>query len=199
MSDITGPVRVVDADTLWVGATKVRLFGIDAAELDQTCETEQGTTFQCGQWVHDQTHKRFAHRIARCEALDTDRYGRTVARCWVGDIDIGRALVQDGLAFAFRRYSMDYDLDEKQAAVMDRGLHGFRVQSPSQFRVTRATGRIPIDPACKIKGNISANGRIFHVPGQEFYERTGINMAKGERWFCSGDDARAAGWRAAKR
>jgi hypothetical protein len=49
---------------------------------------------------------------------------------------------------------------------------------------------------CKIKGNISRNGeRIYHVPGMRDYERTRINERAGERWFCTEDEARAAGWR----
>ena len=33
----------------------------------------------------------------------------------------------------------------------------------------------------------------------QHYERTRISTAKGERWFCSEAQARAAGWRRAKR
>ncbi|KUM23655.1 hypothetical protein AU467_32995 [Mesorhizobium loti] len=55
--------------------------------------------------------------------------------------------------------------------------------------------------SCNIKGNISYYGgeRIYHVPGQEYYSETQINLLKGERWFCSEADARAAGWRKARR
>lgn len=55
------------------------------------------------------------------------------------------------------------------------------------------------DPACNIKGNVSINSgeRIFHVPGQHYYEATRISLQHGERWFCSEDEARAAGWRKA--
>ncbi|MGB3540991.1 MAG: hypothetical protein WBA42_22785 [Mesorhizobium sp.] len=53
---------------------------------------------------------------------------------------------------------------------------------------------------CNIKGNISAKAeRIYHMPGQENYERTRISVNKGERWFCSEAEARLAGWRKAKR
>jgi hypothetical protein len=54
---------------------------------------------------------------------------------------------------------------------------------------------------CNIKGNISINSgeRIYHVPGQEYYDETRITTSKGERWFCSEQEARAAGWRRAKR
>lgn len=52
--------------------------------------------------------------------------------------------------------------------------------------------------ACRIKGNISDSGRIYHVPGSAWYDRTKIVTARGERWFCSEKDALAAGWRAPK-
>ncbi|MBB5044884.1 hypothetical protein HNQ66_004311 [Shinella fusca] len=55
------------------------------------------------------------------------------------------------------------------------------------------------DPSCNIKGNVSYNGgqRIYHVPGQHYYEDTRITYTRGERWFCSEADAQAAGWRRA--
>lgn len=51
--------------------------------------------------------------------------------------------------------------------------------------------------ACNIKGNISqtTGARIYHVPGQKYYDATVINPRAGERWFCSEAEARAAGWR----
>ncbi|RWA62921.1 hypothetical protein [Mesorhizobium sp.] len=55
--------------------------------------------------------------------------------------------------------------------------------------------------SCNIKGNISINTgeRIYHVPGQEHYWETKISPQYGERWFCSEAEARAAGWRRARR
>ncbi|WP_456238544.1 sunset domain-containing protein [Ollibium composti] len=50
--------------------------------------------------------------------------------------------------------------------------------------------------ACDIKGNISRKGeRIYHVPSQKYYAQTRVSTGKGERWFCSEQEARAAGWR----
>lgn len=199
MADIVGAVRVIDADTLDVGSTRIRLHAIDAPEQGQNCTTEHGVAFACGAWATDQVVARFGGKRATCHATDIDKYGRTVATCDVGGVDVGREIVSQGWAFAYRRYGMDYDLDEKAAYVSDRGLHGFRVQNPAQFRATRAKGRLPLDPNCRVKGNISKHGQIFHVPGQEFYEQTGISLARGERWFCSSAEAEAAGWRAARR
>ena len=56
----------------------------------------------------------------------------------------------------------------------------------------------PSDDA--IKGNIGRDGsRIYQVPGGQFYERTRIDTSRGERWFCSEGEARAAGWRKSRR
>ena len=53
---------------------------------------------------------------------------------------------------------------------------------------------------CRIKGNISRDGsRIYHIPGGQFYDRTRIATGRGERWFCSEAEARAAGWRRSRR
>lgn len=207
--EIAGIVDVVDADTLDVGGTRVRLFGIDAPEWNQTCEAE-GADWACGAWATDQARLRFEGQEARCVAVDRDRYGRVVARCFVKDQDIGRQLVQEGVAFAYRRYSMDYDLDEKAALVGGRGLHrADRVSRPALFRKSQdeeASRDVSSEPVrllsgqareCDIKGNVSGRSgeRIYHVPGQRHYDRTRISEAKGERYFCSEEEARLAGWR----
>lgn len=54
----------------------------------------------------------------------------------------------------------------------------------------------PPTTGCRIKGNISENGKIYHVPGSPSYDQTKIDESRGERWFCTEAEARAAGWRA---
>lgn len=58
-----------------------------------------------------------------------------------------------------------------------------------------------IQSECVIKGNISiSNGKQwYHLPGMEDYERTRIDISKGERWFCTEQEAIAAGWKKAPR
>jgi endonuclease YncB( thermonuclease family) len=202
---LAGPLRVIDGDTISVAGRSVRLHGIDAPESDQMCGGEGAPMWPCGAWVTGETRARYDGRRARCTVLDHDRYGRAVARCMVDGEDMGRALVQGGLAFAFRRYSMDYDLDEKGAAIAERGLHATGVTSPAAFRAAARRGQAvqqltQAPEGCVIKGNISADGkRIYHMPGQTWYDRTGIREDKGERWFCTEAEARSAGWRRARR
>ena len=60
-------------------------------------------------------------------------------------------------------------------------------------------GQMEPSDKCRIKGNISDKGeRIYHVLGSSSYEKTRITSSKGERWFCTEDEARKAGWRAPK-
>jgi hypothetical protein len=52
-------------------------------------------------------------------------------------------------------------------------------------------------PDCLIKGNVNSKGdRIYHVPGWRDYERTNVKPEEGDRWFCTEDEAMAAGFRA---
>ena len=54
-------------------------------------------------------------------------------------------------------------------------------------------------PECLIKGNISVNSgkKWYHRPGMEDYEKTQIHPSKGERWFCTEEEARKNGWKKA--
>jgi hypothetical protein len=56
-------------------------------------------------------------------------------------------------------------------------------------------------PGCDIKGNISTRTgeRIYHLPGQRYYDSTVISPAKGEAWFCTEAEAGENGWRKSKR
>lgn len=63
----------------------------------------------------------------------------------------------------------------------------------------RHVAQILTTKACLIKGNIARDGeKIYHLPGQRYYDVTKISESKGERWFCSESQARDAGWRPAE-
>ena len=113
--------------------------------------------------------------------------------------------MQTGWAFAYRRYSTRYIADEEATRAAKQGMwegefvkpwdwrRGMRLQSASA-----ASDRASAPSGCRIKGNISKSGRIYHLPGSRWYDRTKIDAGKGEKWFCSVGDAVRAGWRAPK-
>ena len=75
--------------------------------------------------------------------------------------------------------------------------HQTEIFSQPKSMLTKAVKQVT---SCNIKGNISINTgeKIFHVPGQKYYDQTKITPRYGERWFCSEEDAYAAGWRKAR-
>src|SRR6187551_3716009 len=104
---ISGDVRVIDGDSLHVGDTEVRLFGVDAFEGRQVCIRE-GNPWRCGEAAANELRKLTAGATITCDKRDTDSYGRTVAVCSNGAVDLGAELTRAGLALAYRQYSDDY-------------------------------------------------------------------------------------------
>ena len=198
-ADIRGPAKVVDGDTVKIHGVKIRLHGIDAPESAQVCQAE-GKPYRCGTSATLALVGRIAGEPVSCDERDKDRYGRTVAVCKAGGEDLNAWLVSEGLALAYRRYSIDYVGQEKAARKAKRGLWQGEFVAPWQWRKGKrgASEKMTDAPPgpCKIKGNISRKSKkIYHLPGSRYYAATKINEAKGERWFCSEQDAKGAGWR----
>ena len=101
---------------------RVRLDGIDAPERKQRCLDEVGQVFACGETSRRVLTEVLKGKQVSCTPLDKDRYGRTIARCYVGQSDIGQALVNAGFAFAYRRYSTRYVPAENRARQAERGF-----------------------------------------------------------------------------
>jgi endonuclease YncB( thermonuclease family) len=194
-----GRASVSDGDTIRIGDTRIRLHGIDTPERDQDCTTEHGFPFACGDVATDVLRARLAGQQVTCQHIEYDRYDRSVARCYVDGADIGQEMVAAGYAIAYRRYSTEYVADEQAAQASGAGFWSANMQAPAVHRANARAAPPPPNPACVIKGNISGSGQIFHVPGQEFYDQTRINLGAGERWFCTSQEAIAEGWRPARR
>lgn len=200
---ISGLARVLDGDTLEIGAVRVRIFGIDAPEGAQTCEGGQGR-WECGKRATAALRRLTAGKQVECKGRDLDAYGRLLAVCHVKGVDVGEAMVRQGLAWAFVRYSDVYSASEKVARAERRGVFAVETSPPWEFRAERwegaaQTAQADRARACPIKGNFSRSGsRIYHLPWQASYARTKINERAGERWFCDEGEAERAGWRRAR-
>ena len=130
--------RIVDGDTIYAGSTSIRIHGIDAPEIRQTCENSSGSAWSCGQYAKQYLEKLVlarGNRKIRCTLIDTDRYNRSIMRCSApGSPDVGRDMVRAGLALAYRRYSRDYLVDENLARQRKRGMWAGRFQAPWDYR-----------------------------------------------------------------
>src|SRR5438046_7903644 len=73
---LSGTARSIDGDSLMVGSSEIRLHGIDAPELTQTC-TRDGQPWSCGTAAADQLSKLIAGQPVTCVSMGQDRYGRT--------------------------------------------------------------------------------------------------------------------------
>lgn len=131
---IAGPARVIDADTLDIGGTRIRLHGIDAPEGNQVCRNAEGWEYACGDHATAAMVRMIEGRDVVCEERDIDRYGRIVAVCEVEGTDVNAALVSAGWALAYRRYSEDYAPEEEYARAQGAGLWAGEFDAPWDWR-----------------------------------------------------------------
>jgi endonuclease YncB( thermonuclease family) len=127
-------VRVIDGDTLEISAETIRLWGIDAPEDGQTCRRAE-TSYDCGAEALAALSRLVSGRAVRCEARYKDRYGRTVARCFIGGVDLGGELVRLGWALDYERYSKGhYRQNQVEAKAKGRGLWSGEFAPPWEWR-----------------------------------------------------------------
>jgi endonuclease YncB( thermonuclease family) len=125
----SGKARAVDGDSLELGDRRVRLYGIDAPELRQTCEKADGTT-QCGQRAYAELKFIISGKHVECEGFGFDRYDRTLARCRAGETDLGSAMVRAGWAISYG----DYRGEERQARRDRAGIWAGEFIEPEDWR-----------------------------------------------------------------
>ncbi|MGA7390934.1 MAG: thermonuclease family protein [Pseudolabrys sp.] len=219
-ADFTGVARVIDGNTLVIDATKIRLERIDAPETDQVCLNAKAIRWNCGIEARDQLAAHVAGREIKCTSNGVDAYRRTLATCYLAGEDLNGWMVQQGWALPYFRQSFVYVDAQNEARTQQRGLWQGAFIAPSDWRHRNktttimgtlkapnaqaillgptATANAP-SPECMIKGDITgARRRIYHMQNQKSYAR--IKMDKGgKRWFCTTEEAEAAGWRRALR
>ena len=188
-------LSIVDGDTIWVDIdgleSKVRYIGINCPEIEHEDRP--------GEWLGPEATEAnralVEGKTVRLEkdVSDADQHGRLLRYVWVGDSMINESLVSQGYARAERyppdvKHQARLDAAEEQARARNLGVWGSPSSNPDQGYSC---------DAC-IKGNINSQGQqIYHFPGCEAYQKTGIDLDRGERYFSSEAEARAAGWRRA--
>ncbi len=211
-------LSVEDGDTIEVTFNGerywVRYIGINAPEADEQCYAE-ATRFNAylvmrlGQTVYLEK-----------DVSEVDKYGRLLRYMWIAGpneyIMVNAELVAMGYA-EVSTYPPDVKYEslllQMEQQARQAGLPQCRATpSPPTLTPTASIstptpptgcpqGCITPPPGCVIKGNISSDTgeKIYHVPGQRYYDQTTIDPDKGERWFCTEEEAVANGWRKSKR
>lgn len=194
---VAGFAQVTDGDTIVIGGTKIRLEGIDAPEGDQNCARADGRNWPCGVAATRELERLTRGRRVDCENHGADKYGRVLGICRVDDLNINAEMVRRGYAWAFVKYSTAFVAEEAQAKAQKIGVWQAPTMPPWEHRGQRwAHAEQTAPTGCAIKGNITRNGKIYHMPWSPWYTKVTIETDKGERWFCNEAEAVAAGWRA---
>jgi endonuclease YncB( thermonuclease family) len=137
---IEGRATIVDGDGVEIDGVKVRLFGVDAPEIEQYCWRGDGSRWRCGQYATVALDRLAGGRDVSCAVRDQDRYGRPVAVCTIEGRDLAAEQASAGWALAYRQFSQDYVDEERAAQGAKLGVWAGRFEAPW---VWRQKGRTP--------------------------------------------------------
>jgi endonuclease YncB( thermonuclease family) len=135
---VAGPASVIDGDSLRILDREIRLRGIDAPELRQTCRNDRGEV-PCGRDARAALIGLIGRGPVDCRLAGRDRYGRRLAACRAGDVDLNAAMVRGGHALAFGRHQAEED----EARAHRRGIWALTFDRPSEWRAAHPRSADP--------------------------------------------------------
>jgi endonuclease YncB( thermonuclease family) len=193
--EVEGRGSAVTGDTLRVGATLVRLEGIEAPEPDQSCIDADGQEWSCGRTARQALAGILRSGRATCEVSDPID-GTATGDCRVDGRDVAAELVSAGHVFAVEGLFSSYGGLEHEARVNKAGIWIGQASRPSEYRQQKwDEAKRDAPGGCPIKGSLRGSRRTYVVPWARGYERVKVTESRGERWFCSEAEARQAGFK----
>ena len=139
VTGVAGYAGVIDGDTLVIGGRRIRILGMDAPELDQTCHEAAGETWPCGSHARQALAARLERQPVSCRVAGQDRYGRDLARCATGGTDLAAWLVREGWAVPAGDEQGRYRAAAREAEARGTGIWRGSFTRPADWR--RAGGR----------------------------------------------------------
>lgn len=136
---LAGMARAGDGDSLTLAGERVRLLGIDAPELDQTCSRDDGRPWTCGAAARSRLAALVAAGTTTCVPDGSDRYRRILATCTTAGKNLGAVMVAEGLAIA----SSGYQAEEAAARAAGRGIWAGSFVAPREWREGAAEAAMP--------------------------------------------------------
>ena len=143
----TGVPQIIDGDSLVIAGQGMRLHNVDAFETEQFC-TRDGQEYRCGLEATFALIGLVQDREVSCEGRIRDQYGRVLAKCRAGGIDLGSAMVRSGWAMA--EWRAEYRPDQEHAKQARLGAWAGTFQRPKDWRRDRRNassgdGQLPVE------------------------------------------------------
>lgn len=126
--DFAGPFGVIDGDTLTKGGERLRLKGIDAPELSQSCGTPPDL-WPCGKAARDALVALLTPKVV-CHGRGRDKYQRLLATCSAEAVDIAAEMVRNGHAVSYGAYRKE----ERAAKASRLGVWSGPFAQPGTWR-----------------------------------------------------------------
>ncbi len=192
-ADSAGQASVIDGDTLQIDDRVVNLSSIDAPELGQRCMKE-AKEWRCGLEAALALRKLTAFGTVSCTS--EDKGAVVTGICQIEGKDLGEVLLGQGYAVALEGALPNYRSAETAAKAAKLGLWRGVFIRPKAWRTGERLPGETTDPTfCVVKGVVTKDGqKIFYIPSDGNYNQIEVDQAKGERMFCSDDEAILAGW-----
>ncbi len=175
-------VEVVDGDTFQLlSGKRVRLMGVDAPEADR-----------CGgKEAKEELTKLLQNKIVNLKEEITESYGRALTLVYVNNTLVNKVILEKGWA------RTDYRKNS-QREVLTAAFHKAQKDKIGIWSDLCRSSETADD--CKIKGNIdkATYEKFYHLPDCLHYDEVIIEKDIGENYFCTEDEALAAGFRKAQ-
>jgi endonuclease YncB( thermonuclease family) len=198
--ELTGRASAIAGDILRVDGAVVRLKGVEAPDARQLCTKTNGRRWPCGQDAKDGLARLVRGKTVTCNTSGTDDQGRPIAVCATGNGEVAAELVRRGHVFAEPGIFRAFASEEDAARAAKAGLWQGTAERPAEWRQrlwNEAKQQAP--DGCPIKGFVRGSGRTYALPWSNDYQSGKLRTIKGERWFCTEEEARAAGFKPSMR
>jgi endonuclease YncB( thermonuclease family) len=120
---------IIDGDSLVLSGVRIRLKGIDAPEIGQSCIGLAGP-YDCGREARSQIRKLIGTGQISCEGWQYDKYQRLLAECKSGLKNLNREMALSGWAVAYGGYAAEETVARKAKA----GLWAGTFDRPRDWR-----------------------------------------------------------------
>ena len=192
-SESPAKVLIIDGDSLQIGGQIFNLSGIDAPELGQRCKIES-KEWRCGLEAALALRKLAAFGAVTCTSEEDGVHVRGL--CQVEGKDLSEIMLGQGYAVALTDGFPAYKAAEAAARTAKLGLwRGDFIPPQAWRRGERLPGEVTDPTFCVVKAVITEKKqKIFFIPSDERYSQIEIDPERGERMFCSDDEAILQGW-----